>query len=139
MVNAIFIGFRCWIISNLLWTPNESVPNKPPYRRRLSKRFIAWIGPLHRVPLETAHIRQYRLSLFVPVDRCCVVAVAKEITALDRPTPPPFVFLTYMYIPSTHPSVILGLGNMGLWNFGGLDLEPTEIGEHYVQHHIRHV
>ena len=114
------------------------MPNKPPYRRRLPKRLLAWIRPLYRVPLETTHIGHYRPLLFVPVDCCCVVAVATEITALDRPTSPPFVSSISIYVVPTHPSVILGLGNMGLWNFGGLDLEPTEIGEHYVQHHIRH-
>ena len=40
---------------------------------------------------------QYRLLSFVPVDCRCVVAVAMEIQALVRPTPPHRSFL-YLYI-----------------------------------------
>ena len=83
------------------------MPNKQPYRGRLSKRFLAWIRPLHRLPLETAHIGHYRLLSFVPVDCRCVVAVATEIQALVSP-PHPHLAFVYLYIS-------LVLSDMEFW------------------------
>ncbi len=98
------------------------MPNKQPYRGRTPKRFLARIRPLHRVPLETTHIGQYRLLSFVPVDRRCVVAVATEIQALVRPTAPPFLFSTSIYVVPTHSSVFFGFGNFGILKFGWVGL-----------------
>ena len=93
------------------------MPNKPTYRRRIPKRYLAGIKPLHRVPLETAHIGQYRLLVFRLVDCRCVVPVATEITALVRPTAPPFLFSTSIYVVPTHQSVFFGFGNIGVEKF----------------------
>jgi len=71
--------------------------NKPSYRIWTSKVLLARISPLGRLPLETAHIGHYRLLSFVPVDCRYVVAVAMEMQALVRPTPPHRSFL-YLYI-----------------------------------------
>ena len=85
------------------------MPNKQPYRGRTPKRFLARIRPLHRVPLETTHIGQYRLLSFVPVDRRCVFAVATEIQALVTP-PHPHLFFVYLYIS-------LVLSDKEFWGF----------------------
>ena len=60
-------------------------------------RFSACIGPLHRVPQDKAHTGHYRLLLLVPVDRCSVVSVAEQITALTTP-PHPHLPFVYLYI-----------------------------------------
>ena len=86
-----------------------SESNNPSFRRKAHKQFSACINPLHRVPLETTHIGQYRLLSFVPVDCRCVVAVATEIQALVRPTPPHRSFL-YLYIS-------LVLSDKEFWGF----------------------
>ena len=86
---------------------------------------IADIQPLISTATESAHTGDLvasvvsgipSLTAFVPVDRCSVVSVTQERTAVGYPTHPhpAFVYL-YISIPLTHR--VLGFGQIRDWKF----------------------
>ena len=88
---------------------------------------IADIQPLTSTATESAHMGDLvasvvsgipSLTAFVPVDRCSVVSVTQERTAVGYPTHPHPAFV-YLYISIPLTIGFWGLDNFGIGNFGG--------------------